>query len=247
MRSIRFLCISLLAAVALFVPACASEDEYQGAKAQAMSEADALSEQAQMADQGAAKLDEKITQLEATISSLSASIGAIQDESIKATVQAQVATKIAELRSQIDSAGEQAASLHADAEKARAAAGDIRKRVSESDTSVAKAEAAAESAGGVASNLALLIPGGAGFAGLAGWLVRLLRKGSQLKSEVDRLNGKVGAAATAVRSIDTVTKLSPEIEQAWNMIKPMLAKAQTPEAKQFVDEVQGMLPVKFTI
>ena len=212
-----------------------------------MSQAEALDKQAESADANAAKLNKRIASLEATIASLSDSIGAIQDETIKASVQAQVAAKIAELRSQIDTASEQAAALYAEADKAKTAAATIRERVSESDTSVAKAEAAAESAGGVASNLALLIPGGAGFAGLAGWLVRLLRKGSQLKSEVDRLNGKVGAAATAVRSIDTVTKLSPEIEQAWNMIKPMLAKAQTPEAKQFVDEVQGKLPVKFTI
>lgn len=232
------LCIFVVA-MSLFVPACASEDEYSIAKTQALAQAEAMESQAALADQGASKLDEKIARLEATIASLSDSIGAIQDETIRASVQSQVSIKIADLRTQIDAAEDQAASLHAEADKAKAAAATIRERVSESDTSIAKAEAAAENAGGIASNLAVLIPGGAGFAGLVGLVVRLLRKGSQFKSEIDKLSGKVGAAATAVRSIDTVTAMSPELMQAWETIKPLLAKAQTPEAKQFVDEAQG--------
>lgn len=240
--TVRTLSLILVSLALVCLPACAGEDEYQNARKQALAQADTIESRAAESERDAAGLDSRITRIEASIAGLSDSIGAIQDETIRASVQAQVAAKIAELRSQIDATGAQAASLHEDADRARAAADAIRQRVSESDTAVSKAEAAASSAGGMASDLTMLIPGGVGFAGLVGVVVKLLRRGSQFKAEIDKLNGKVGTAKTVVRSIDTVTSVSPELASAWELIKPALFKVQDKAAKDFVNEVQGKTP-----
>ena len=239
MRFRSLLAVAFLVLFAAFVPACSTDEEYQAALETAVSGATELQQAADNSDAQAKQFDEKIVALEATITSLSASLESIQDEAIKAKVSGEVASRIAEIRLVIDATQKQSDGLKDAATNARAEAEKIMQRVAAADKAVQDTASASERAGQLATDATVAIPAVGAFAGLIGYLVKLVRSGAGMKSAIETLTGKVAAGHNVVRSIDTVTKVSPELLAAWEKIKPALAKLQDPKAMTFVDEAQG--------
>lgn len=239
MRFRSLLCVAFIALCAAFVTACSTEDEYQAARASAVAGAAELQKSADNSESQAKQFDEKIVALEGTIASLSASLESIQDEAIKARVSGEVASKIAEVRLVIDATQKQADGLRDVAKSAHDEAEKIMRRVAAADKDVETNLSASERAGQLATDATVAIPAVGAFAGLIGFVIKLMRNGAGLKAAIENLNGQVSTGHSVVRSIDTVTKLSPELQAAWEKIKPALASLQDRNVKAFVDKAQG--------